>query len=259
MSRVLFRWAGQSLYAYSALVGLGTVLAVVYACWQGQRKGLAYAGVLDAALWCLAGGFLGGRLAYVMTHLRDLEAGLMPAVLTRGGGLVFQGGLLGSALSLYVHSRRTGACFPRLADIGAPAVALAQALGWAGAHLHGANYGLLVQPPFSMWLPDIFGVYGPRVPVQLMAFFFGLLLFRWLHGLGPWRQPPGVLALLYLAVGGSGHFLLEFARADEALHGGMLRVTQVGELVTAGIAVALLSRLWVRRRASVQPGRRHPA
>jgi len=40
-------------------------------------------------------------------------------------------------------------------------------LGWGW--VHGANYGLVMSSPFSMWLPDLYGFYGPRFPTQMLA------------------------------------------------------------------------------------------
>jgi phosphatidylglycerol:prolipoprotein diacylglycerol transferase len=245
---VLFRWGTHTVYWYSALLWLGIVLAVVYAQWQGRLRGYRHPQALDGALWALLGGLLGARLAYVIPNWQDY--GGRPEALLGfwGGGYTFQGGLLGGTLALWLYSLRTRLSFPRLADLAAPAVALAQGLGWAGAWAHGANYGLVLSSPLSMWLPDLYGVFGPRFPTQMLACALGILLFLGLHRLSRFHLRPGMLALLYLLCNGLGHLLLEFTRADEAPYWGPLRWTQVAALAEVAIGIALLLCLWRKRR-----------
>ena len=155
---------------------------------------------------------------------------------------------MGGAAALGAYALYAQLPFLRLVDMAAPAVALAQSLGWAGALMHGTNYGLVLRSPVSMWLPDLYGVYGPRFPTQLfaslLAFALGYLLYYW-----SWRGwRPGMLGLIYLLGNGTIQFLLEFTRADEAPYIGLLRMTQVAALVEALVAGALLLYLWPRRR-----------
>ena len=240
MHPVLYRWDSHILYWYSALIWLGLLLGLAYAVWQGARADYHHTQILDGALWLLLGGLLGARLAYVLPNWADY--GGRPAALLGlwGGGYIYQGGLVGGLLALWVYTLIAPLSFPRLVDLGAPAVALAQGIGWAGAWVHGANYGLVLRSTFSMWLPDLYGVYGPRLPVQMLGCALGLLLFLGLHRLRRSRPRPGTVALIYLLCNGLGHFLLEFARADEAFYIGLLRWTQVAELAEAGLAVVIL-------------------
>jgi phosphatidylglycerol---prolipoprotein diacylglyceryl transferase len=262
MSPVLFRWSSYTVYWYSALIWLGIVLAIAYAQWQGRLRGYQHQQVLDAALWVLVGGLVGARLAYVLPNWQDYGGRVTAFLGLWGGGYSFQGGLFGGTLALWLYSLRArplqrpapyaGLSFPRLADLAAPAVALAQALGWAGAWVHGANYGLIMSSPFSMWLPDLYGVYGPRFPTQMLACAMSVFLFLGLHRLSRRHPPTGRLALLYLLGNGLGHFLLEFTRADDAPYWGLLRWTQVAALAEVGVAIVLL--LYLRYRQMKKSG-----
>jgi phosphatidylglycerol:prolipoprotein diacylglycerol transferase len=244
---VFLRLGSYVVYWYSALIWLGLLLALVYAMWLGTREGYRHSHVLDAALCLLAGGLVGARLAYVISNWADY--GGRPAALLGfwGGGYVFQGGLIGGTLGLWIYALASRKSFLRLADLAAPAVALAQSVGWAGAWAHGANYGLVVRSTFSMWLPDLYGIYGPRVPVQMLACLGGILLFLRLHRLRKCRLPPGVVALLYLLGNGILHFVLGFMRADETAYIGLLRWTQVAQLIEIAFALGILLYLRVRQ------------
>ena len=248
MHPVLFRWGARLLYSYTALAWLGIVLAVGYVQWRGYRSGYRATEMLDAALWTLVGGLVGARLAYVWPNWADYAGRPLALLSFWGGGLVFQGGLIGGALALWLYALYAQLPFPQFVDMAAPAVALAQSLGWVGALMHGANYGLVLRSALSMWLPDLYGIYGPRFPTQLiaslLAFTLAFVLYHW-----SWRSwRPGVLGLLYLFGNGTSQFLLEFARADEAPHIGLLRMTQVAALGEALLAAALLLYFWPRRR-----------
>jgi phosphatidylglycerol:prolipoprotein diacylglycerol transferase len=188
---------------------------------------------------------VGARLAYVIPDWEEYPGSLAALVGDWGGGLVFQGGLIAGLVALWLYSRWRRLSFLRLADVAAPGVALAQSLGWLGAHAHGAHYGQILRSDFCLWLPDLYGVYGPRVPTQLLAAALGLTIFWGLHRLRRWRLFPGMLALLYLLSNGIGHFLLSFVRADSAVYVGRLRATQVADLIEATVAAAILVYRWL--------------
>jgi phosphatidylglycerol:prolipoprotein diacylglycerol transferase len=252
MDPVLFRWGRYTLYTYTALLGLGIVLAVAFAHWRGRRAGYPDLVVLDGALWTLVGGLIGARAAYVIPNWGDFAGRPLAILSLWGGGLVFQGGLVGGAIALWLYSLYVQRPFLPMADMAAAAVALAQGVGWIGALIHGAHYGVVLRSPVSMWLPDLYGIYGPRFPTQLLASLLGLALFYALYRLSLLRHRPGMVALLYLLGNGAGHFVLEFTRADEAFYVGLLRATQVAELAEAILAAGLLLYCELRHRARVQ-------
>ncbi len=241
------------------MIWLGVVSGIIYTQWQCQRRRPSHGyetrhydlRLLDATFWTLAGGLIGARLAYVVPNWADYAH--RPAALLSfwGGGLVFQGGLIGGMIALLLYSALAELSFLQLIDLAAPAVSLGQALGWIGAWMHGANYGLVLRSPLSVWAPDLYGVYAPRFPTQAVASALGILLFFGLHKLSKFHLRPGSLGWIYLFCNGLGHFLLEFTRADEAPYWGFLRLTQVVELIEVIIAASLLY-LWLRRKARVQ-------
>jgi phosphatidylglycerol---prolipoprotein diacylglyceryl transferase len=246
MHPVLWRWGSHLVYSYSVLMGLGILLGVACAEWQGRRAGYRGLQVLDGTLWVLIGGLIGARAAYVIPNWADYVG--RPAALLQfwGGGLVFQGGLVGGLIALLLYSLYCGLPLLRLADVAVAGVALGQAVGWVGALMHGANYGVVVRSSLSLWLPDIYGVYGPRFPTQLVAALGSGGLLIGLLQLSRRRLLDGMLFWIYLLGNGGVQFLLEFTRADESPYVGSLRVTQVAELAQALIAAAVLLYYWRR-------------
>ena len=252
MDPILWRWGSYSVYWYSALVAGGILLGVVYAHWRGQRAGFSIIQVLDGALWTLVGGLTGARAAYVIPNWEDYVGRPLALLDFWGGGLVFQGGLIAGLFALLLYSLWARLSFLRLVDLAAPGVSLAQGLGWIGALIHGAHYGLVIRSPISLWLPDLYGIYGPRFPTQLLASALGLLLLVVLHKVSERDLRPGMLGLLYLLGNGAGHFFLEFTRADDAYYLGLLRATQVAEIAEVGVACVLLLCVWRRRGVKVR-------
>jgi phosphatidylglycerol---prolipoprotein diacylglyceryl transferase len=247
MDSILWRWGAFSLYWYTALVGLGVLAAAAYVLWCGQREGFDPRQVLDGMLWALVGGLIGARAAYVIPNWGDYSGSPGAILSDWGGGLVFQGGLVLGALALVGYALFAGLPCLRMADLAVRGVCLAQAFGWLGAHVQGANYGLVIRSAISMWLPDLYGVYGPRFPTQAMAALLAALLFLLLHWLSGRSMRSGWLTLLFLAINGGGHFALEFTRADDAiLSWGIVRGTQVAEM--AQVIVAAGGWLYLRFR-----------
>lgn len=260
MRPILLRWGTHAFYSYSVLFCLGMLLGVAYVLWQGRRvltgapgiAGSTDSLVLDGALCALVGGLIGARAAYAIPNWADFAGRPAALLLQWGGGLVFQGGLLGGTLALVLYSLSARLSIVRLIDLAAPAVALAQSLGWTGALLHGANYGVVMRSPISLWLPDLYGVYGPRFPTQLVAALLGLGLFLGLHRLSRMRLRAGMLGWIYLFGNGLGSLLLEFTRADDAAFWGALRMTQWMEIAEVVAASVLMLWVWrgVRNRAT---------
>jgi phosphatidylglycerol---prolipoprotein diacylglyceryl transferase len=248
MDPILWRRGAFSLYWYTALVVLGVLTAAAYVLRRGQREGFDPRQVLDAILWTLIGGLIGARIAYVVPNWGGYSGRPGAIISSWGGGLVFQGGLALGALALAAYALFAGLSFLRLADLAVRGVCLAQAFGWLGAHIHGANYGLVIRSAISIWLPDLYGVYGPRFPTQAIATLLAAVLFLLLHWLSGRPMRPGLLTLLYLAINGGGHLMLEFSRADDAiLSWGILRGTQVAEMAQVIVAIIGLLYLSFRR------------
>mgnify|MGYP005675905563 CR=1 FL=1 len=68
MHPVLFRIGSFPIYSYTALLDLGIILGIVVACLRGRQMGYSASQVLDAALWSLVAGIIGGRIAYVLPN-----------------------------------------------------------------------------------------------------------------------------------------------------------------------------------------------
>lgn len=238
MDRILVRWYGLTVYSYSAFVCLGTLLAIAYVL--ASNKLFRPALVLDAIIWTVAGGLAGARLAYVASAWPIFAPQPATVLSLWGEGLVFQGGLCGGVLALLAFARRHHCSFLLLADLMAPGIALAEGIGWIGAHFHGAYYGLLTTSWVRVWLPNLYGVSGFRFPTQMVASACALALFVALVKIRQRQLWRGAICLIYTLSNGALHMALEFSRGDEAARFGALRVTQVAALAQCVLGAIIL-------------------
>lgn len=220
------------LPVYTALVMLGITggLFATYLYLRARYRRAAVVTVfLDGALVVLWAGWLGARGYHVATHweyysIRPDEIGQLGL-----GGLAMRGALITGLIALTIYARVRGLHLARLADAGAIGLCLGQAIGWMGALAHGANYGVVSDSSIALDLPDIYGLYAWRFPLQHfeILLFAGLLIGLWTLA---FRKPrAGLLAIIYLFVSSLANFLLGFQRGDDAVFVQGLRLDQWGD------------------------------
>jgi len=127
------------------------------------------------------------------------------------------GGLFGATLAAFLYARQHAVSFARAADLFAPAIPIAAAIGRFPCFLAGMDYGTSTSLPWSVvyahtssYAPND-GV--PRHAVQLYELFGDLIIAAILWKMRR-RVREGSLFLLYLVLFGVLRFLLFFARGD---------------------------------------------
>jgi phosphatidylglycerol:prolipoprotein diacylglycerol transferase len=137
---------GLPIRGYGVLMLVGMVAAVALAVREGQRQGIESETVFSLAMHLFVGGILGARLFYVVQYWpkfqrESVAATLAEIVNVTQGGLVVLGGFFGLLVagSWFLRTRR----LPVLAwaDLAAPSLAAALALGRIGCLMNGCCYG----------------------------------------------------------------------------------------------------------------------
>ena len=197
----------------------------------GRNVDFAYEMVFAA----LIGGIVGAKLWYIAENGGPLFSGT---------GLVFYGGLLGGALAVCAWAYYRGELDLQLADIVAPSLAAAYAIGRIGCQLAGdGDYGKDWDGPWAMAYPN--GTVPIDTPVHptpiyetLAMGLFAIVLWRLRDR---WR--PGVLSGVYLIGVGVERFLVEFVRRNDAVALGLTQAQWVSVgFVIAGVALLLVLR-----------------
>jgi phosphatidylglycerol:prolipoprotein diacylglycerol transferase len=174
----------------------------------------------------------------------------MGMILSRGGLVWYGGFLLATALVIW-EIRRQKLSVPTMADLMAPALALAYAVGRVGCFMVGDDWGRPTDSFLGMRFPQgtpattvqnieqMFGItvdpalieeYGQVVPVhptQLYEVGISTLIFFALWRIRDHGHQKGWLFMIWLICAGFERFLVEFLRAKDDRFFGILTVAQV--------------------------------
>jgi phosphatidylglycerol:prolipoprotein diacylglycerol transferase len=253
----VFNLGPFSISSYAALMDLGIIVGLLWTYLESRWKKADISTVMEGALWALAAGIIGGRIAYVAIYWPYFADHPREIISLSQGGLAFQGAFLAGVLGLIGYSLWNQTSFWHLADMVAPGLALGQAIGWIGCLLNGCGYGLVTKGFLAYDLRDVYGIMAFRYPTQAMISALNLAIFillvALLHGGSRYRLPPGVVAAAYLLLSSAGLLCLEFLRADETVYFGSLRWSQLIEAGQFLIALLALSYLWRGRKKAIAP------
>lgn len=189
----------------------------------------------DLVVWATLGIILGGRLGWVLIYGTVLCSvtpayapfcdGLPIGFLTDPiriiaaweGGMSFHGGLLGTAVAVWLFCRRRKLSLLSVADLACAFAPIGLFFGRLANFINGELWGKAATVPWAMIFPH--GGDVPRHPSQLYeAALEGLLLFVLMQiALRVFRahQRPGLLSALFLAGYGSFRFICEFFREPD--------------------------------------------
>ena len=157
---VRVRAPGVRLGAWPALVGTGTVLALVVQSLLGQRLGLPLQRLLPLSLMACLLGLLGAKTYYLATHPEERWSFLTPGMSVQGFVLVAVATLSGGSLLL-------GLPPGPVLDTTAPGLLLGMMVGRFGCLLGGCCAGRPTNSRWGVWSSDR-RVGVRRVPVQLL-------------------------------------------------------------------------------------------
>ena len=234
------------------------------------RAGMARVGedpdqAWDIVFMAVIGGIVGAKVYYVLLNYPQLvQQG--PSFLFSRGGLVWYGGFLGATALVIWEIRRKKLPLGTMADLAAPALALAYAVGRVGCFLVGDDWGRPTDswvgiafpqgsPPTSVTrIEQDFGItvdpaliekYGQIVPVhptQLYEVGMSTLIFFVLWRLKAHGHRPGWLFMLWLVLAGIERFIVEFFRAKDDRFIGILTVAQIISLAIVAVGVVGMQR-----------------
>ncbi len=221
---------GHKIYFYGITSALSYLMGVVFTVIFAKKRGLKFEDILTLACYVIPFAIIGARLYYVLFKL-DSYKNFIDIFKIWEGGLGFYGGLIGGALGLLlgciIHKKNIFA----VADIIAPSLILAQALGRWGNFFNQEAYGYAVTNPSLQWFP--FAVYIDDASSWHLATFFYESLWNFVSF--------GILAFMlckikfkdnciifasYLVLYGLGRVWIEGLRTD-SLYLGSIRISQL--------------------------------
>ncbi len=244
---------------YGLIIVTAAIAAGYLSAHEAQRRKLDPVFVWDALTWTLLGGIVGARLYHVLTPPPSMMPPGTPnpyfqnpiAILQIWkGGLGIPGGLVGGALALWVFSNKCGQRFAPWADIVAPGLLLAQAIGRWGNFVNQELYGLPTSIPWAIYIAP-----ENRVPVFAQhetfhpLFFYesilnllGSLFLLWAARRYTLSVRTGEIILGYFIIYPTIRFFLEFIRVDSSQIAGLNANQNLMAIVAIGAALTLVIR-----------------
>jgi phosphatidylglycerol:prolipoprotein diacylglycerol transferase len=175
---------------------------------------------------------IGARLWYILTPpLSSIELGLttqyyfshlIDVVAVWIGGFGIPGAWIGGSVALYYFARKNEIPFLELADIIAPGLALAQAIGRLGNYFNQELYGLPTNLPWKIFIDpshrlrgfEKVNFYHPLFAYEAILNFANMVFLLWLARRFDGILKAGDIFLAYLGFYSLSRFLLEFLRLD---------------------------------------------
>jgi phosphatidylglycerol:prolipoprotein diacylglycerol transferase len=216
------------IHWYGIIMGSAALLGLYLAVLEGKRQGIDTDKLLDMMIWVLPSAIIGARLYYVLfeweyysTHPEDIIA-------VWQGGLAIHGGLIAAFLVGYLYIRKHKLSFLQLADIVAPSILLAQAIGrWGNfinqeAHGGPVNVSLLHDLHLPNWIINQMTIAGVTYhPTFLYESLWNLVGFGVLLVLRYVVVPKrGEILFSYLIWYSLGRFFIEGLRTDSLAFNG---------------------------------------
>ena len=208
----------------------------------------------DLVVYVALGIVLGGRLGYVLFYnFSYYVAHPLEIVAAWNGGMAFHGGLVGTAIGMWLFARRTGVGFLSVADGVAAVVPIGLFLGRIANFIKPELWGRETDVPWAMVFPGAGP--DPRHPSQLYeAGLEGIGLFILLAiaiRLGALKR-PGLATGLFTAGYALARIVSEFFRQPDAQLGFLFGGATMGMLLSLpllAIGLGLVAyALWARRR-----------
>lgn len=259
---------------YGILLMLGAVAGGFLASRELKRRGYDSELVWDLLVYLIVGGVIGARLWHVFTPspsalVPDPVTGLMVNPYFVGGtirildilsiwkgGLGIPGAVMGGLVALYFYVRRHRLIsFAEWVDIGAPSLALGQAIGRWGNFFNQELYGAPTDLPWKIQIDpsrrlagfENNAYYHPLFAYESIWNLLNMLLLMYITRRYSDRLRKGDVFLVYLIVYPVGRFFLDFLRLD-ASRVFSININQTFMAVVAICSAAFL--IWRHRRGA---------
>jgi phosphatidylglycerol---prolipoprotein diacylglyceryl transferase len=244
---------------YGIILMIGAVAGGFLATREAKKRGYPPEIVWDLFVYLLIGGIVGARIWHILTP--SPSSGVttgwylthpLDALAIWKGGLGIPGAVIGGLIALFFYSRRMRINFAEWTDIGAPSLALGQAIGRWGNFVNQELYGAPTDLPWKIYidpehrLTGYFDVeyYHPLFLYESLWNLMNMFVLLWISRRFAGSLKDGDIFLSYLVIYPVGRFLLDFLRLDASLIAGLnINQTVMGVVaLSAGIALYLRHR-----------------
>jgi phosphatidylglycerol:prolipoprotein diacylglycerol transferase len=241
LRRILFEWNGIKLYSYPVMLYLGLLIGVMAGTYGASLEGLNPVRVYAAMLMLVPGALVGARLLFLMSHWRFYCDQPHRIWRQSDGGASLYGGLVLSCLVSLPALKILRLPFGAFWDAASLTLLTGMIFTKVGCLLNGCCAGRPTKSRFSLYLPDLQGIWRRRVPTQLLEAGLAAVILLGLMAL--WNRRPfnGALFLYTVAAYSLGRWWLESTRDDiETVGPFSLHRTIAGVLLAACLTILVL-------------------
>lgn len=217
---VIFHAGFISLQWYSLAI-LAAAITGLWWTWRAVKKeGLNTDQVYTLAFWALPGGIVGSRLIHVIDKFSYYAS--QPAAIIGGQGEAITGAIMGGAIAAYIGAKVHKLGFGRLADLAAPGLLLAQAIGRIGCSINGDSAGIPTNLPWGVIYTNPNSHVDPIYlnvathPAVWYEMAWDLIVFGILLRLKGKIAPSGSIFISYIVLYSFGRFFIDFFRGNPA-------------------------------------------
>jgi len=249
MLPVLFHIGPLTLHTYGLLAAIGLFTGVFLSARRAAKEGFDGELTMDLGFYIVVAAVVGSRLMYGVVEYRMFVNDPIRIFKMWEGGLVFYGGVLAAIPVAFWFLKKNKMPFWPLADIFAPYLALAHAIGRLGCLAAGCCYG----KPTDSWMGIVFKdpqsiapTNVPLLPTQLFDSVNEFVIFLILIAVRSRKRFHGQIMLLWLILYSAGRFVVENYRGDPRgwIIEGTLSTSQGVGIVVFLVSLAVFVRMW---------------
>ncbi len=263
---------GIEIAYYGVIIALGMLAGALVAYREAKKTGQKVDDYIDFTLYTLIAAIIGARIYYVIFEWDYYSAHPLEIFNLRAGGLAIYGGVIASALTLFIFTKVKKLKFWLMADTAVQGLIIGQIIGRWGNFFNREAFGGYTDSLFAMQLPvseakgitqeliehlvTIDGVSYVQVhPTFLYEGTWNLLLFIGICLYKRHKKFDGEIFAIDLMGYGVGRFIIEGLRTDQlvikALGG--IAASQVLSIILIVLAVAFViyNRVQLKKRTPV--------
>ncbi|MBI5353748.1 MAG: prolipoprotein diacylglyceryl transferase [Chloroflexi bacterium] len=250
-----FLWSG-------VLIAIGITAGFLFTIYEAKYRNYDPDIVYELFLPLIFWGTVGARIWHILTPpLSSVEIGLttqyyfshpLDALAIWIGGFGVPGAWIGGLFAVFLFARKNQLPLWELADLIAPGLALAHAIGRLGNFFNQELYGLPTDLPWRIFIDpahrllgyEAVQYYHPLFAYEVILNIVNLVVLLWLSRKFFYWLKAGDLFLIYIGLYSFFRFFLEIIRLDVALVNG-ININQIFFVFTFIYTVIVL---FIKRR-----------
>ncbi len=259
MFPVLFRIGSFAVPTYGITIAIAYLVAAWYLRKKALAEGLPEQKVFDLSIAILASAILGAKLLLIVVEWKHYSANPRDLVGVLRSAGVFYGGLIAASIVGIWYLRKHRLPAWKVADMGAPAIALGEGIGRWGCFAAGCCYGRESHGPFAVTFTNPLAyeqvgtpLHRPIEPTQIYLSLNAFAIFLFLHWLYKRKSFDGEIFCTYLLLYAITRGVLEIWRGD-LVRGfvipGVLSTSQFIGVLVALASIGMMVMLSRRQRA----------